>query len=71
MAFVRQVDAEVTFSFDPPIDPGIWLLRAYVTPPLDSDLDFQDELAEREANVQMEHEVSICTIPLPRKPIAD
>ncbi len=66
MQFVRQADPEATFSFDPPLDPGIWLLRAYVTPPLDSDPDFQRALADREVDLHLTHGISIATIPLPR-----
>ncbi|MBI3971344.1 MAG: hypothetical protein HY332_08640 [Chloroflexi bacterium] len=71
MRFVRQTDPEAAFSLDPPIDGGIWLLRAYVMPPFDSDPDFHRELAEREVDLLIEHGVSIATIPLPRRAAAE
>jgi hypothetical protein len=67
MRLVSQVDPAATFSLDAPLDPGIWLLRAYVTPPLDSDPDFQRALAEREVDLQLRYGIAVATIPLPQR----
>lgn len=67
MKLIRQTDPEATFSLDPPFDPGIWLLNAFLTPPLDSDPDFLSVVTERAVDFEIEHGVSIAIIPLERK----
>ncbi|MBI3973216.1 MAG: hypothetical protein HY332_18220 [Chloroflexi bacterium] len=64
---IRQRDPEATFSLEPAPDPGIWILRAFVAPPLDSDLDFLATITEREVDFQIEHGVSLATILLARE----
>jgi hypothetical protein len=67
MDAIRQADPGATFTLQPPLDPGIWLLDAYLTPPLDGDPDFLAEITERAVDIQLEHGISIAVIPLSRE----
>ena len=68
--YVRERDPQATFTLQPPIDPGIWLLYAHVTPPLDEDFDFGDAVTERSVDLQIEHDVSIAVITIARRDAA-
>ena len=64
---VLQRDPGASFSLESAPDPGIWILNAFVSPPLDEDLDFLARITEREVDLMIEHGVHIATIPLARE----
>jgi len=65
-AFVRRQDPSATFVLEPAPDPGIWLLTADVSPPLDQDLDFLKAITDKEVDLAIEHAVNISTLLRPR-----
>jgi hypothetical protein len=67
MDAIRKADPGATFSLQPPLDPGIWLLDAYLAAPFDGDPDFLVEITEFAVDIQLEHGISIAVIPLSRE----
>jgi hypothetical protein len=67
---IRERDPQATFTLEPPIDPGIWVLNAFLTPPLDEDPDFLDAVRDRRVEMQIHDRVSIAIIALPRRAAA-
>lgn len=66
IAIVRQIDPEVTYSFGPGPDEGIWLLNVYLREPLDEDFELHAAVSDRAVDFQIHDGVSIAVIPLPR-----
>jgi hypothetical protein len=52
---VAEAAAGAIFTFGPGVEPAIWKLDAYVAPPLDSDVDFLEQLAQPAVDFQIEH----------------
>jgi hypothetical protein len=67
MRLVYEADPGATYSLEPPIDPGIWLLNVFVRPPLDGDPDFLAAVTDRAVDFLINDGVSIAVIPLGRQ----
>lgn len=62
MEIIRRADPGATYTFAPPIDPGIWIMHAYVRPELLEDEALEEALADAMADLMIHHNVGLAPL---------